>query len=144
MLPLVLVVILGVLELGALRVAAARARSAADLATVVAIGDQDLLALSATGRFRPSQDAAAVAREYLVLNLLPVEHTLGAGAAAIAGAADVAVFADAGQTDPLTGRRYEQPAVRISADVPIKTPAFAALLLGAVTTIRVDAASEAR
>src|SRR4026209_2696826 len=49
MLPLLLVVLVGVLEMGALRAIAHRAGAAADLATIVAVGDQDQLEAALSG-----------------------------------------------------------------------------------------------
>ena len=144
LLPMLLVTLVASLELGALRVVASRARAAADLATVIAIGDQDDEALRTTGRYRPASDAEGVARSYLAANLEGIQGSLGAATADIAVAADVAVFPDAGMLDPRSGQRYEAPAVRIAADVPIRTPAFGALLLPTVTVVRVLAASAAR
>src|SRR5438132_8810746 len=67
--PLLLVVLAGILQLGALRVGAARVRAAADLATLVAVNDQDDAELARTGRLRLADDAAEVAREYFARNL---------------------------------------------------------------------------
>ncbi len=95
LLPLLLVTLASSLELGALRVVASRARAAADLATVVAIGDQDEETLRLTGRYRPAGDAEDVARSYLAANLEGLQASLGAASTDVAAAADVAVFRDA-------------------------------------------------
>lgn len=144
LLPLVLLVLVGVLELGAVRVVAERARIAADLATVTAVNDQDDAALAHTGSLKPSADAEAVAREHFARGLVPFQATLAEDPQAIADAADVFVAAAAGGTDPRTGRTYNAPTVRLAADLPIRTPAFAALLARPITTIHIFSASSAR
>src|SRR6266545_4895440 len=47
-----------------------RAGAAADLATIVAVGDQDQTELAYSGRLRLTADAAEVARDYFARNLL--------------------------------------------------------------------------
>ena len=69
MLPLLLIVLVGVLELGVLRAVAYRAGAAADLATIVAVGDQDQAELVRTGTLRLAADAAETARDYFARNL---------------------------------------------------------------------------
>jgi len=143
LLPLLLTVLVGVLELGAVRIVAERARAAADLATVTAVNDQDQAHLVLTGRIRPAADADGVAREQLALNLGPLRGALAASPETIAASADVAVFAAAG-VDPRTGRLYAGPTVRLAAELPILTPAFAALIARPVTTVQLLSASTAR
>lgn len=144
LLPLVLVVLAGVLELGAVRVVAERARIAADLATVTAVNDQDEGELARTGSLRPASDAEEVARDQFALNIAPLSGSLAATPEAIAAAADVAVFARAGEMDPRTGRSYRGPTVRLAVDLPIRTPIFAALLARPITVIQLLSASSAR
>ena len=143
-LPVLLVIAGSVLELGQLRVLASRAGAAADLATLVAVDDQDVAELARTGRLRPSADAADVAREYFARNLAPIAPLLGSAPGTIAAESDVAVFGDVPATDPLTGARYEHPTVRLSALVPVRTPMLAAILASAVTRVAVRSASSAR
>lgn len=144
LLPTILIVLTGVLELGAVRVVAERARIAADLATVTAVNDQDDGELARTGRLRPAADAEAVARESFALNLDPLSASLADTPASIASGADVAVFSGAGAMDPRSGRVYAAPTVRLAADVPVRTPAFAALLARPVTVVHIFSASSAR
>lgn len=144
LLPLLAISLAGALELGALRVVALRVRAAADLATVVAIGDQDEEELRASGRFRPNGTAGEVARAFLALNLAPLAPSLAVPVAEIADEADVAVFPEPLTLDPRTGHRYERPAVRIAARVPVRTSLFAALLNRPVATVEIVAASVAR
>jgi Flp pilus assembly protein TadG len=144
MLPLLLIVLVGVLELGALRAVAYRATAAADLATIVAVGDQDQTELVRTGMLRLAPDAADTARDYFARNLSSSAPVLAASAEAIAALADVATFPTAPSFDPRTGARYDRPTVRLIASVPVRTPGFAALLLPAVTTLTIRSASSPR
>jgi Flp pilus assembly protein TadG len=143
-LPLLLVVLVGVLELGALRAVAYRAGAAADLATIVAVGDQDQTVLVDSGKLRLAADAADVARDYFARNLLATAPALGASATEIAASADIASFPTAPSFDPRTGARYDRPTVRLIALIPVKTPGFAALLMPSVTTITIHSMSSPR
>lgn len=144
LLPLILVVLVGVLELGAVRIVAERARIAADLATVTAVNDQDDAELARTGSLRPASDAERIARESFAANLEPLSAALAATPEAIADAADVAVFGRPGALDPRTGHTYPAPTVRLAADLPVRTPAFAALLARPITVVHLLSASSAR
>jgi hypothetical protein len=142
--PLLLVALAGVLQLGALRVAAARVRAAADLATLVAVNDQDDAELVSSGRLRLSADAADVAREYFARELELSAQLLDRAAEEIAAAADVVAYPSAPAYDTRTGARYDRPTVRIAADVPVRTPVFGALVLRPVTMLHVLAVSSPR
>jgi Flp pilus assembly protein TadG len=144
MLPLLLIVLVGVLELGALRAIAHRATAAADLATIVAVGDQDQAELVRTGTLRLAPDAADTARDYFARNLAATEPALASSADEIAASADVASFPTAPSFDPRTGMHYDHPTVRLIAWVPVRTPGLAALLLPAVTTLTIRSASSPR
>lgn len=144
MLPLLLVVLVGVLELGGLRAVAHRAGAAADLATIVAVGDQDQIELARSGKLRLAADAANVARDYFARNLLAIAPALGAATTEIAASADIASFPTAPSFDPRTGARYDRPTVRLIATIPVKTPGFAALLMPSITTVTIRSASSAR
>jgi Flp pilus assembly protein TadG len=142
--PLLLVSLAGVLQLGALRVTVARVRAAADLATLVAVNDQDDAELARSGTLRLSTDAADVAREYFARELELSSALLGEPADEIAAGADVAAYPSAPAYDPRTGARYEHPTVRIAAHVPVRTPVFGALALRPITTIDVLSVSSPR
>jgi hypothetical protein len=144
LLPLLLTVLAGVLQLGALRVAAARVRAAADLATLVAVNDQDDAELARTGALRLAGDAEDVAREYFARELELSESLLAGPAPEIAARADIAVYPSAPALDTRTGARYERPVVRLAADVPLRTPIFGALAFQPVTTVGVLAVSSPR
>ncbi|HKW77497.1 MAG TPA: pilus assembly protein TadG-related protein [Candidatus Limnocylindria bacterium] len=144
LLPFLLAVVCGVIELGALRVLAGRISTATDLATLAAVDDQDDAALATTGQLRLAPDAAMVARRFFALNLEPIADHLAISPATAAAEADVATFPSAPALDPLTGWRYDRPAVRIAAAVPVRTQAFGAIGLPRVVTVSVRAASSAR
>lgn len=143
MLPLLLTTVAGVVQLGAVRVIAARISSAADLATLAATDDQEGSALIASGELRLTADAASVARRYFALNLTGVESHLAVTPDAAAAQADVALFAALPAIDPLTGWRFDRPTVRIAASVPVRTPLFGALLQP-ITLVNVRSASAPR
>ena len=130
-LPLLIVVLVTTLELGSLRVVAARVRSAADLAALVAVNDQDDAELARTGRLIPAADAADVARAVFAANLEPIAAMLATTPASIAGGAAVRVDAV-----PAT--------VHITATVPVRTPAFGALFFHPITDVAVMANGGAR
>ena len=142
--PLLVVVTVGVLELGMARLVAERARIAADLATVVAVNDQDTGELARTGTLRLSPDATSVARQHLALNLTSLAGSLAESPDRIASSADVAVFPISGGVDPRTGERYQGPTVRIWLELPVRTPAFGFLLSRPVTGVQIMSASSAR
>ena len=144
MLPMLLIVLVGVLELGAMRAVAYRAGAAADLATIVAAGDQDPVELARTGKLRLPADAAETAREYFARNLAFTAPALAITADQVAAAADVVSFPTAPSIDHRTGARYERPTVRLIASVPVRTPGFAILLMPAVTTVTIRSASSPR
>ena len=143
LLPLLLTVVAMVLELGALRVWASRARSAADLAALVAVNDQDDAELARTGRLRLDAGAADVARAYFASNLAGLGAVLAADPDAVAGAAEITVLRDL-ESAVAAGQRYARPTVRIVAQVPVRTPLLGALLARPITSIAVRVASAAR
>lgn len=143
LLPLLLTVLAGVAQIGALRVIAGRVSTAADLATLAAVDDQDPEALASTGTLRLAPDAVSVARRYFALNLAQLGPQLAVSPDTAAADADVAAFATP-STDPLTGWRYERPTVRLAASVAVRAPVLAALLMRDVVVVQVRAASAAR
>lgn len=131
LLPVLLVILASALELGALRIVEARVHSAADLAVLVAVNDQDDAELARTGRLQLASDASAIARSVFADNLESVAAALAISPSAIAANASVRV-------DP------DPPTVRISATVPVRTPVFGALFLHPVTDIAIKTAGGAR
>jgi len=144
MLPLLIAVVAGVVQLGAIRVLAARVASAADLATLAAVDDQDDAELLRSGTLRLPADAAATARRFFALNLEQIAAHLDLAPSLIAERADVASFPTAPAFDPATATVYDRPTVRLAAAVPVRTPAFGVLLLPAVTTVSVRSVSSPR
>lgn len=143
LLPLLMSTVIGVVQLGAVRVIAARVASAADLATLAATDDQDASALIASGELRLAPDAAAVARRYFALNLDTVAEHLATSPQDAASRADIAAFEVVPAIDPMTGWRYDRPTVRIAASVPVRMPLLG-MLLQPVITVNVRAASAPR
>ena len=131
LLPVLTVVLTTTLQLGSLRVVAARVRSAADLAALVAVNDQDDAELARSGRLVPSSDAADVARAVLAENLEPIASLLAATPGDIASAAIVRV-----DVAPAT--------VHISATIPVRTPLFGALFFHPISDVAVVASGGAR
>jgi len=144
LLPFLITIVAGVVQLGALRVIAARVSSAADLATLAAVDDQDDGALTSTGALRLSPDAAAVARQYFALNLAQIAGLLDVAPEVAAAGADVAAFPIAPAYDAALSRTYAQPTVRLLASVPVRAPALAMIGLPAVSVIDVRAVSSPR
>lgn len=130
-LPLLSVVLMTTLELGSLRVVAARARSAADLAALVAVNDQDDAELARSGRLVPAADATDVARAVFADNLAPIAGSLGASPGVIAAGASVRV-------DPAPAT------VRVAATIPVRTPFFGALFFHPITDVSISASGGAR
>jgi Flp pilus assembly protein TadG len=130
-LPLLILVLLTTLELGSLRVVAARVRSAADLAVLVAVNDQDDGELARTGRLIPAADAVDVARAVFAANLEPIAVMLAASPEGITRAASVRV-----DSRPAT--------VHLNATVPVRTPVFGALFFHPITDVAVLANGGAR
>lgn len=141
LLPLVVLVLAAVIDLSLLRLGAARARAAADLAAIVAVNDQDDAVLGG-GTLRLAGDAEAVARQYLALNLAGIAPLLADAAASIASAADVAAF-PAGGVDPRDGALYDRPTVRIHAAVPLRSGALRSVL-GPTVVVHANAVAAVR
>lgn len=144
LLPFLVTIVAGVVQLGALRVVAARVSAAADLATLAAVDDQDDATLMGTGTLRLSSDAASVARQYFALNLAQVAGLLDVAPDVAAAQADVATFPVAPAYDATLGRTYAQPTVRLIASVPVRAPALAMIGLPGVSVVDVRAVSSPR
>ena len=144
MLPLLLVVLAGALEFGVLRAVAYRVAAAADLATLVAVNDQDQTELERSGTLRLAPGAADTARDYFARNMYATASAIAASVSEVAASADIASFPTAPAIDARTGARYDRPTVRLIASVPVKTPGLAVLLMPAVTTITIRSASSPR
>jgi hypothetical protein len=91
-----------------------------------------------------SSDAVDVAREYFARELELSSALLDGRADEIAAAADIAAYVSAPAYDTRTGARYDRPTVRISAQVPVRTPIFGALVLRPITSIEVQSVSSPR
>lgn len=143
-LPFLLTISAGVVQLGAIRVLAGRVTSAADLAALAAVDDQDEGELVQRGGLGLAGDAEEVARRFFALNLAQIAGHLAVTPEAVAAEAQVAAFRTVPALDPLTGWRYDRPTVRIAASVPVRTPAFGVPFLPPTTTVSIRVASAAR
>jgi len=131
LLPLLMVILGGTFELGSLRVIAARAQTAADLAALAGVNDQDDAELRRSGRLRPAADAEAVARSSFAENLGTVSAALAAMPVEIAARSTVTIL-------------QRPSAVRIVATVPVRTPFFGALFARPSVDLPVRATASAR
>jgi hypothetical protein len=131
LLPVLTIVLTTTLQLGSLRVVAARIGSAADLAAIVAVNDQDDAELARSGRLVPVADAVDVARAVFAENLEPLAALLAATPDEIASTADVRV-----DVTPAT--------VHLTAVVPVRTPLFGALFFHPISDVAVVANGGAR
>ena len=129
LLPLLITIVAGVVQLGALRVVASRVASAADLATLAAVDDQDDTELTTSGALRLSSDAVDVARRYFALNLAQIAGLLDITPDAAAAHAEVTVSSNS---------------VGLAAAVPVRAPALSIFLLPPVTLVNVRSLSSPR
>jgi len=144
MLSLTLLVSALVIDIGAIRVQRLRFVDALEQAAVVAAGHIDAGHLAATGKVRLADTAAGVAREYLRLNLQPLDRQIaGSTAAAVAGAAEIAVT-NPGGIDPIRNRTAAAPTVSIRAEVPVRTGLLRLAGLSNTHALRVAASAMTR
>ena len=133
-----------VVDIAAIRVQRLRFVDALEQAAVVAAGHIDAGHLAATGKVRLADTATAVAREYLRLNLQPLDRQIaGSTAAAMAGAAEIAVT-NPGGIDPIRNRIAVAPTVSIRADVPVRTGLLRLAGLPNIQALRVTASAMTR
>ena len=144
MLSLTLLVSALVIDIGAIRVQRLRFVDALEQAAVVAAGHIDAGHLAATGKVRLADTAAGVAREYLRLNLQPLDRQIaGSTATAVAGAAEVAVT-NPGGIDPIRNRTAAAPTVSIRAEIPVRTGLLRLAGLSNTQALRVAASAMTR
>ncbi len=95
-------------------------------------------------RFVDALEQAAVAREYLRLNLQPLNHQIaGVEAVAVAAAAEIAVT-NPGGIDPIRNRSAAAPTVSIRAEVPVRTGLLRLAGLPGTQALRVTASATTR
>ncbi|MCY3783052.1 MAG: hypothetical protein OXG79_04625 [Chloroflexi bacterium] len=144
LLSLTLLVAALVVDIGAIRVQRLRFVDALEQAAVVAAGHIDAGHLAATGKVRLADTAAGVAREYLRLNLQPLDRQIaGTTATAVAGAAEIAVT-NPGGIDPIRNRTAAAPTVSIRAEVPVRTGLLRLAGLSNTQALRVAASAMTR
>ena len=144
LLSLTLLVAALVIDINAIRVQRLRFVDALEQAAVVAAGHIDAGYLAATGKVRLSDTATAVAREYLRLNLQPLNRQIaGVEATAVAAAAEIAVT-NPGGIDPIRNRTAAAPTVSIRAEVPVRTGLLRLAGLPNTQALRVTASATTR
>ena len=131
LLPLLVLILASTFELGSLRVVAARAQTAVDLAALIGLNDQDDGELRLTGQLRPAADAEHVARAVLAENLAPVAAALVLPPSEIASRATVTIA-------------YPPATVRITATVPVRLSLFGALIARPEVDLPIRATASAR
>ncbi len=142
--PLLVLVLALVADVGSLQMQKVRLRSALDMAAVDAAQELDLGHYARTGTLRLDPErATASARRFLALNLDPLSGQLGGREAVdrISRTAEVAVVNEVPARNPFTGATLERPAVAARMQVPLRTGLLH--LIGAgnhiTLTIAVDA-----
>ena len=134
-----------VIDINAIRVQRLRFVDALEQTAVVAAGHVDAGVSGGHGQgsgWRTRR--AAVAREYLRLNLQPLNHQIaGVEAVAVAVAAEIAVT-NPGGIDPIRNRSAAAPTVSIRAEVPVRTGLLRLAGLPGTQALRVTASATTR
>lgn len=144
LMPVLLMVLSLVADVGSLQVDKVRLRWAQDLALVDAVTEFDRAHYLATGQIKLDPAAADVYRTYLALNLEPLRGVLGDGATpqSIAEGAEVAVVNTVPGTDPFTGRPLDRPAICARLKAPIRTSLLRLAGLNSVQSLTVTGNAE--
>jgi len=142
--PLLVLVLALVADVGGLQMQKARLRSALDMAAVDAAQELDFEHYARTGTVRLDRDRATVAaRRFLALNLYPLSGQLGGREAVgeISRAAEVVIVNDVPARNPFTGVTLDRPAVAARMRVPLRTGLLHLIGVGnrITLTIAVDA-----
>ncbi len=133
-----------VIDINAIRAQRLRFGAALEQAAVVASGHIDAGQLASSGQIRLSDSAIAVAREYLRLNLRPLDGQIaGSSAAAVAAAAEIAATPPGG-TDPIHHRAVPAPTVSIRAEIPVRAGLLGLAGLPGPHALRVTASATTR
>src|SRR5258708_39431982 len=110
--PVLLMVVSLVADVGSLQVESVRLRWANDMALVDAVTEVDANHYAATGELVLDPASQAVYRAYLVTNLAPLRGQMGGGATpeSVAKDAEVAGINTVPATNPFNGHRLDRPA----------------------------------
>jgi uncharacterized membrane protein len=123
LMPMLLMVLSLVADVGSLQVERVRLRWASDMALVDAVTEVDSAQYARTGEVRLDPGAESVYRVYLVANLESARSVMADAATpeSVAATAEVAVVNSVPATNPFNGHRLDRPAVCARFRVPLKT-----------------------
>jgi hypothetical protein len=144
--PMLLMVVSLVADIGSLQVEAVRLRWADDMALVDAVTEVDSTHYAAAGLIQLDPAAERVYRGYLVPNLAPLRGVMADGATpeSVAENAELAVINIVPATNPFNGHRLERPAVCARIRVPIQTGLLSLAGLRSAQTLTVTGDAEVR
>jgi hypothetical protein len=144
--PMLLMVVSLVADIGSLQVEAVRLRWADDMALVDAVTEVDSTQYSAVGLIQLDPAAERVYRSYLVPNLAPLRGVMADGATpeSVADNAELAVINSVPATNPFNGHRLDRPAVCARIRVPIKTGLLSLAGVRSAQTLTVTGDAEVR
>jgi uncharacterized membrane protein len=146
LMPMLLMVVALVADVGSLQVDRTRLRWANDMALVDAVTEIDSAQYAATGQIQLDPAAQQVYRNYLVPNLAPMRGVMADGATpeSVAANAEFAVVNSVPATNPFNGHRLDRPAVCARLRMPIKTGLLTLAGLQAAQTLTVTGDAEIR
>jgi uncharacterized membrane protein len=146
LMPLLLMVLSLVADVGSLQVERVRLRWANDMALVDAVTEVDAARYAATGEVRLDVAAENVYRRYLLPNLEAMRGVMADGATpeSVAAAADVAVINTVPGINPFSGHSLDRPAVCARIKVPFKTSLLGLAGLPSSQTLTIDGDAEIR
>jgi hypothetical protein len=144
--PMLLMVVSLVADIGSLQVEAVRLRWADDMALVDAVTEVDSTHYAAAGLIQLDPAAEGVYRGYLVPNLAPLRGVMADGATpeSVAENAELAVINSVPATNPFNGHRLDRPAVCARIRVPIQTGLLSLAGLRSAQTLTVTGDAEVR
>jgi hypothetical protein len=138
LMPVLLMTMSLVADVGALQVHRLQLSWAGDMALVDAASEVDADFYAATARLRLDAGAVTVFRAYLVLNLEPLRNQMaGATPESVARDAEVAVVNAVPAADPFSGRRLDRPSICARLRVPFPTGLLALTGLQPVQSLTV-------
>jgi uncharacterized membrane protein len=146
LMPLLLMVLSLVADVGSLQVELVRLRWANDMALVDAVTEVDAAHYASSGEVRLDAAADSVYRRYLVANLATMRGVMADGATpeSVAAAADVAVINSVPATNPFNGHTLDRPAVCSRMSVPLKTSLLGLAGLRSSQTLTISGDAEIR
>jgi Flp pilus assembly protein TadG len=146
-LPILVLILAMVADIGTLQMQKVRLRSALDMAAVDAVQELDADHYARTGTIRlDAVRADAATRQFLLYNLDPLAPQLGGRAVVdrIAREAEVAVINEVPSRNPFTGVTLERPAVAARMRVPVRTGLLHLIGIGNVITLTIAVDAEVK